>query len=189
MNPTVEQLWLTFAGELLGFIRSRVKDPAAADDILQDVFLKIHQRLSSLRSAEKAQSWVYQIARNAIVDHVRSQTKDASVEHSAQIEFRAPISVAPATPDLSPIIRQFVDQLPKGFRDALIATEWEGLTQAEYAAKSGLSLSGAKSRVQRARAELRRLLDDCCRFELDRRGKVLEAVPRRANSPCDGVCC
>jgi RNA polymerase sigma-70 factor, ECF subfamily len=187
MNPTVEHLWLTFAAELRGFIRARVKDHAAAEDVLQEVFLKIHQRLSSLRSAEKAQAWVYQIARNAVADHFR-RTKRAVPDEDVEQEIAFGLP-APASLDLSPVIRRFVDELPPDFRDALIATEWEGATQAEYAARRGLSLSGAKSRVQRARAELRRLLDDCCQFEIDRRGNVLEAVPRRANGPCDGVCC
>jgi RNA polymerase sigma-70 factor (ECF subfamily) len=189
MNPTVEHLWQTFAAELRGFIRARVKDHAAAEDILQEVFLKIHQRLPSLRSAEKAQSWVYQIARNAVADHFRGPAKALPTDEVEEIGFGAATPPSPTAPDLSPIIRQFVEQLPTDFRDALIATEWEGLTQTEYAARRGLSPSGAKSRVQRARTELRRLLDDCCLIEIDRRGNVLEAVPRHANSPCDGVCC
>jgi RNA polymerase sigma-70 factor, ECF subfamily len=187
MSPTVETLWDGFASQLRGFIRSRVRDHAAAEDILQDVFLKIHQRLPALRSSEKAESWVYQIARNAVADYFRRA--GGPVEPVAEVP--EPTAESPETPkpDLAPAIRRFVEQLPVDFRDALVATEWEGLTQADYAARRGLSLSGAKSRVQRARAELRRLLDDCCRFELDRRGNVLEAVPRRGNSPCDGVCC
>jgi RNA polymerase sigma-70 factor, ECF subfamily len=187
MTPTVDHLWETFASQLRGFIRSRVRDHAAAEDILQEVFLKIHQRLPALRSAEKAESWVYQIARNAVADYFRrAGTKNEAMEQQPEPASELP----PAElPDLTPTIRRFVEQLPPDFRDALVATEWEGLTQADYAARRGLSLSGAKSRVQRARVELKKLLDDCCRFELDRRGNVLEAVPRRADSPCDGLCC
>ena len=60
-----------------------------------------------------------------------------------------------------------------------ILTEWQGLTQEAMARKLGLSISGAKSRVQRARSQLKELLLDCCRFEIDRRGNVLEMHPRR----------
>ena len=79
---------------------------------------------------------------------------------------------------LNPCIRRFVGQLPRGYRDALVLTEWRGLTQEQMAKQLGLSVSGAKSRVQRARTQLKKLLLDCCRLELDRRGNVLEMRPR-----------
>jgi RNA polymerase sigma-70 factor (ECF subfamily) len=81
--------------------------------------------------------------------------------------------------DLSLCVRRFVGQLTPEYRDALMLTEWQGLTQEEAAKKLGLSVSGAKSRVQRARHQLKELLLDCCRFEMDRRGNVLETYPRR----------
>jgi RNA polymerase sigma-70 factor, ECF subfamily len=62
-------------------------------------------------------------------------------------------------------------------------TELDGVTQAEAAARLGLSTSGMKSRVQRARAQLKDLLADCCEIELDRRGGVTAYRPRRR--PCD----
>src|SRR5947199_369669 len=91
-----------------------------------------------------------------------------------------PASKAPADlPDLRPCVRQFVNQLQPAFREALLLTEWQGLTQDEMGKRLGLSPSGAKSRVQRARGQLKKLLIDCCRFELDRRGNILEMTPRR----------
>ena len=65
------------------------------------------------------------------------------------------------------------------YREALLLTEWQGLTQDQMGKRLGLSPSGAKSRVQRARGQLKKLLLDCCRFELDQRGNILEMTPRR----------
>ena len=68
-----------------------------------------------------------------------------------------------------------------GFRQvpgALVLTEFEGLTQVEMAEELGLSVSGAKSRVQRARAMLRDDLLECCHFEFDRLGHVIDYEPR-----------
>jgi RNA polymerase sigma-70 factor, ECF subfamily len=62
-------------------------------------------------------------------------------------------------------------------------TELEGITQAAAAAQLGLSTSGMKSRVQRARAQLRELLVECCEIELDRRNRVTRLEPR--SEPCD----
>ena len=72
MQPT-ETLWRAYSDQLLSFIRSRVKDPVIAEDILQDVFLKMHERLHTLKDDQKLQSWMYRIARNAIIDHYRSK--------------------------------------------------------------------------------------------------------------------
>jgi RNA polymerase sigma-70 factor (ECF subfamily) len=76
--------------------------------------------------------------------------------------------------------------LKPAYRDALLLTEWEGLTQFEMGKRLGLSPSGAKSRVQRARDQLKNLLLDCCRFELDHRGNIIEMTPRKnkCRAPC-----
>jgi RNA polymerase sigma-70 factor (ECF subfamily) len=75
-----------------------------------------------------------------------------------------------------------VQSLPETYRQAIVLSEFEGLTQKELAARLDLSLSGAKSRVQRGRAQLKKMLLDCCRFEFDRRGTVIECEPRRKTS-------
>jgi len=174
MTTTVEEIWQKLASELRGFIRARVSDHATAEDILQDVFVKIHQKLPTLRAGERLESWVWRITRNAIVDHFRrvrpsEPLPEELVAHENDSE----------APDLNPCVRRFVGELPPAYRDALMLTEWQGLTQEEAAKKLGLSVSGAKSRVQSARNQLKELLLDCCRFEIDRRGNVLEMHPRR----------
>ena len=94
--------------------------------------------------------------------------------------------------ELFPSVRAMVMSLPAQDRQALILTEYQGLTQKELAERLGLSLSGAKSRVQRARAKLKQQLLDCCHFELDRRGHVIDYQPRCAccsdgNLLCRGI--
>jgi RNA polymerase sigma-70 factor (ECF subfamily) len=175
MTATVESIWEALASQVRSFIRSRVRDHAVAEDILQDVFIKIHQKLPSLRASERLEAWVWRIVRNAIADHFRRPRRADAL---TGIEPAAP---EPDTdlPDLGPCVRQFLDQLQPAYRDALVLTEWQGLSQDEMGKRLGLSLSGAKSRVQRARAQLKDLLLDCCRFELDRRGNVLEMTARR----------
>lgn len=76
-------------------------------------------------------------------------------------------------------MRPLIDRLPDGQREALVLTEFEGLTQTEAAGRLGISVSGAKTRVQRAREQLKSLLLDCCHVELDRRGGINEYRARR----------
>ena len=76
-------------------------------------------------------------------------------------------------------LRAFIELLPDTYREAVRLHEVEGLTQREVSDALGLSLSGAKSRIQRGRAELKRLLLDWCHIELDRRGNVVHVEARQ----------
>ncbi len=80
--------------------------------------------------------------------------------------------------ELLPCVRAMVRNLPALDRQALVLTEYQGLTQKELAERLGLSFSGAKSRVQRAREKLKRQLLECCHFELDRRGHIIDYQAR-----------
>jgi RNA polymerase sigma-70 factor (ECF subfamily) len=174
MTPTVESIWKGFAAHLRGFIRSRIRDHAAAEDILQDVFVKLHRKLPTLRAGERLEAWVWRITRNAIVDHFRRQHPNEPLA----AEDATPADDETKLPDLTPCVRRLVGELTPTYREALVMTEWHGLTQEQMAQQLGISLSGAKSRVQRARRQLKELLLDCCRLELDRRGNIVEMQPR-----------
>jgi RNA polymerase sigma-70 factor (ECF subfamily) len=179
IHPT-EEIYDQFADQLRRFIRKRVPDDDTADDLLQEVFLRIHSRIESLRDGAKLQSWIYQITRNAIIDYYRSRKEPETLTESLSLQV---VTDQPeAAQELLPSVRQFIDCLPEIYRQPLLLSEFEGLTQQEIANKLGLSLSGAKSRVQRARDRLKDLFLDCCHFELDRKGNVLEYYPRQ-------VCC
>lgn len=80
-------------------------------------------------------------------------------------------------------IPPMIDKIPAPDREALQLAEIEGLPQAEVTERLGLSLSGAKSRIQRARARLRQKILDCCELEMDRRGNVLD-WSKRSEKPC-----
>jgi RNA polymerase sigma-70 factor (ECF subfamily) len=175
MNPTLEQIWHDFAEKLGQFIRSRVSDPATAEDILQDVFVKIQERLSQLHDPAKLQSWIYLIARNAVIDHYRTRKQTAEVQET-MVDDRERES--DELNGLKASFHRMIHSLPEPYREAVILTELDGLTQKELAERLGISVSGAKSRVQRGRQQLKEMLLDCCRFEFDRRGGVLDCQPR-----------
>lgn len=175
MNATLEHIWQEFAEKLRQFIRTRVNDPATAEDILQDVFVKIQARLGQLKDPAKLQSWIYLIARNAIIDHYRTRKETVEVPETLPAE---PEPDDGELEELKASFRRMIYSLPEPYREALVLTEFEGLTQQQLADRLGISLSGAKSRVQRSRDQLRDMLHECCTFEFDRRGKVIDCTPR-----------
>jgi RNA polymerase sigma-70 factor (ECF subfamily) len=82
--------------------------------------------------------------------------------------------------DMARCVAPFIDNLPGKYRDALLLTEIECLTQPEAARRLGLSTSGMKSRVRRGRARIKAALLQCCAAELDRRGGIADYAPRAA---------
>ena len=185
---TTELVWEAFHTPLQQFIRRRVSDEATAEDVLQDVFLKIHQHMETLRDVKKLESWIYQITRNAIIDSYRSSRPTIPLEAEEVLDLPEELPSDDVVSELLPSVRAMVKSLPEVDRQALVLTEYQGLTQKELSERLGLSFSGAKSRVQRAREKLKQQLLECCHFELDRRGHIIDYQPR-CHSCETAACC
>lgn len=168
---------------------------------MQDVFLRIQRGLPALRDEERFSAWLFQIARNAVAEHLRHRARHpllagegpgpASRDDGGAGDVREPDEAATtslagrgedddreASRALSACVALFVARLPSPYREAVTLVELEGLPIREAAAMTGASLSAMKSRVQRGRAQLRALLEDCCEIALDARGKVTDFTPR-----------
>lgn len=175
---TTQSVWDAFHAPLQQFIRRRVSDEATAEDVLQDVFLKIHQHMETLKDVKKLEGWIYQITRNTIIDSYRSSRPTTTFDAVEVLDLPEELPDDDVVSELLPCVRAMVRSLPEMDRQALVLTEYQGLTQKEMAERLGLSFSGAKSRVQRAREKLKQQLLECCHFELDRRGHIIDYQPR-----------
>lgn len=166
------------------FVLSRVPDKTDAQDITQETLLRVHRGLGTLKDSQKFDAWIFQIARNAIADHYRAATK-RKIENAADISDR-PVDSEEAglRQEVAAYVRSVVEGLPSIQREALLLTEYQGLSQVEMAHRLGISVSSAKSRVQRARALMKQILERCCHWETDKYGEVLEVTPR-AQCGCD----
>lgn len=176
--------WAEHRRRLLSFVRGRVGDEATAEDIVHDVLARAWGRRSSLRDGGRMMPWLYQITRHAIADHYRASgsAEGATEPASDRIAAEPEADDVRARAQLSQCLIPLIDSLPPPYRDAVRLSELHGLTQRETAARLGLSLSGAKSRVQRARRKLRERLLACCEVELDGAGVI------RDYEPLDGGC-
>ncbi len=177
MDQDLTALWQEFHDRLYRFIQQRVNNPADADDILQEVFLRIHHRLSTVRDRDRLVSWMFQIARHAVIDHYRSSSRQWDVATEREIELAAnpdEEDSATSNQELATCLQPMLKALPSTYQEALQLIELEGMTQKAAAERLGLSLSGAKSRVQRGRQQLKAMLLQCCEIERDRLGNVLD---------------
>jgi RNA polymerase sigma-70 factor, ECF subfamily len=180
--PALEEMWREFANPLRSFLFNRVRNAADVEDLLQEIFLRVHEGIAGLRDAAKLEGWLYQIARNVVVDHYRQQRP--SEKWTDELSAAPDVLDLADEIDLRPAVRRMINELPAKYRDALVLTEFRGQTQRDGARELGVSLTAMKSRVQRGRMLLRAMLDECCRFEFDRRGKVIDAVPRDGGCEC-----
>jgi RNA polymerase sigma-70 factor (ECF subfamily) len=170
------RFWRERRADLRRFVSRRVADRDEVDDIVQDVLVRAHESMHQLESADRLPAWLARIAANRIVDHYRARRPFDEL----------PDDLAAAEPDddavqaLAPCLPAMVDLLPDTYRDAVRLSELDGLPQREVARRLGLSLSGAKSRVQRGREQLRHLVETCCRVVLA--GSTIVDFERRARA-------
>jgi RNA polymerase sigma-70 factor (ECF subfamily) len=177
-----EDIWNDYHDKLSAFLRARVADDMV-EDIHQDVFVKIHSKIDSLKESTKLESWFYQITRNAVIDYYRS--KRPTVDLPDWIEQAQTDEDETIRKELSSCLTPMIEQLPDKYRGAIKLSEIESKTQKEVAEIEKISLSGAKSRVRRGRAILKGMLDECCKFELNGKSQL---VDYKRKDPEDGFC-
>jgi RNA polymerase sigma-70 factor (ECF subfamily) len=180
MAPMTD-FWQEHKTRLRSYIARRLRESDAVDDILQDVFLKVHTSLHTVKSRGSITVWLFRIASNAIADHYRSQKPWDELPD----ELPSPEPERDYVAELATCLRPLIADLPEAYQSALVLSELDGLPQKEVASRLGISLSGAKSRVQRGREKLRQRLLDCCDIETGR-GGIIGCEPRDKN--CDGGC-
>ena len=180
---TTQQIWDEFSAALRTFIRRRVKDDHVADDLLQDVFVRIHDKLDSLADEDRLAAWLFRIARNTISDHHRRRSHVELGIETASVECSEDENL---NQQVSGWLSHLVAQLPCDYREAVALSELNGVPQIEVAERIGLSVSGTKSRVQRGRKMLKAMLLQCCHFEFDRGGNVVDYEQKDSCTQCCG---
>jgi RNA polymerase sigma-70 factor (ECF subfamily) len=188
---TTEAAWREFHARLRAFVSRRIKDRGDAEDIVQKVFLDMHRSLPSLRSRDRLAPWLYRTARNAVVDHYRrparqreipsGDTRELDARRDAVSESDAEDARNLAADCLTPMI----ERLPAAYRQAIELVELDAVSQKAAAEIAGVTLSGMKARVQRARRRLKAALLECCRVELDGRGAPMGC---ETHVPADTKC-
>ena len=168
MKTLTSNTWTNTRQELKNFIYRRVKDNEVAEDLVQDVYLKVHFKLGQLKDSDKITGWIYQITRNAITDHFRSKSKGIPVTELDWGTDKHALNEC-----VSSCLTEMLDTLPDHYKEALKLAEMENLSQIELANRLNISYSGAKSRVQRARQMLKDKMDEQYLIKTDSYGNVI----------------
>ncbi|MBL4706360.1 MAG: RNA polymerase sigma factor SigZ [Flavobacteriales bacterium] len=166
-------IWSGFKIELLNFIRKRINDKEDANDILQEVFIKIHLQSDSFAEIKNLTGWLYQITRNAIIDYYRKRKitidiKELTSDDQEEVNEKE-------RQQFSKCLSSHLKELPEMYQDAFQKIEIDGLSQKEYAKELDISYSGAKSRFQRSKRQLKELFLACCKLETDKYGNILNS--------------
>ena len=169
--------------KVVGYLRRLVGD-AEAEDVAQEAFVKISRSLDGFRGESRLSTWMYRIATNTALDHLRrpSTTQSARHEYGAgeddgpdddPIVDSAPLhDTLLIRKDMNECIRGLVNDLPENYRAVLVLADLEGFTNAETSDVLGLSLDTVKIRLHRARLQLKKSLDHACHLYHDGRNEL-----------------
>jgi RNA polymerase sigma-70 factor (ECF subfamily) len=193
LRPASEEDWTQLRADIGRLLARRVPAGADVEDVTQDVLLRVWRHGDSLREEERFGAWLSRIAHTAAAEHLRARQRHplARFAESEGIDPGVPED-APAKDLIAAVLRPFIARLPETYRQAVVLSELDGLPHAAVAARLGLSISGVKSRVQRGRAQLRAMLEECCEIALDARGTPVSCRLRvrgpHSHAACTGCC-
>ncbi|MDZ7658718.1 sigma-70 family RNA polymerase sigma factor [Fodinibius sp.] len=178
-----ELLWQKFSDQVRGFIRSKVSSDEVAEDILQDIFIRIHEGIGNLKHEDRVQSWVFGIAHRALADYYRQEGRDKEepagpdIKTGGDKDFIFDLNEFEGEHDVHEEVLSWlipmIDELSEKYGKPLKMADVEGKKQQEVADHLGLSLSGVKSRVQRARQKLGEVLAACCEVQFGEEGRAV----------------
>lgn len=180
-----DQDWAETLARLRGFVAARVGDPEIAADITQDILVRTIAS-GALDRVDNISAWLYRSARNAVIDHHRTRrTFDQDLDPERWPEPDTSDDLPnDATRELARCLQPMMGTLHPTARDALTRVDLDGQTHRQAADQLGISVSGMKSRVQRARRDLKERLTSCCQIQTDRTGALSDYAPNTPTCGC-----
>lgn len=182
----VATIYSQFHQSLLTYIRSKIKSKEDAEDILQNVFIKISNHVNTLSEKERLNNWVFTVTRNAIIDYYRvhASRKSTSLDES-DADYMVEDAAPDSTKGLEHCLHSMISLLPEEYKNIIIDSELKGEKQKDLAAKYNMAYPSMRSRVQRGRERLKQLLYNCCHIETDARGNIITAHAKKdCGDPC-----
>ena len=172
-----QSIWNNFNDALYFFILKRVKNKNDTNDIIQNTFIKIHSNLSKLKSEDKVKAWVFQIARNEIINHFNNESHYVeAIESNNETPEDTNSEVC--------CFNRFITDLPKIYKDVIELVYIKGLKQKEVASTLDISLENVKARIKRSKDILKTNFKACCKYDLDKNGNLIGEPDCTICNPC-----
>lgn len=151
-----------------------VSDKYQAEDILQEVGLRIQKNASKIKDINNINAWLYRITYNLIVDYYRGANKYSLIEDMNELFLPTTLENENYNKEAAECLLKLVEYLPQTYKEAIIECDYNGEKQRSLGKKWGLSNSGSKSRIQRARKKLKTEFLNCCEVKSDNLGNIVE---------------
>lgn len=211
-DTSFQTLWEYHQKKLKTFVWANVKTKSDTEDILQETYLQGFLHFATLKEKEKFTAWIYTITRNYIYRYYRDKKKFLPVSETVFEKESEYTDILPENKNLQNLAAQcglklseyeflLQNDIPTIYHtiisifgsfskisidyiEAWIECDVKQTPQKVFAERKGITLSAAKSRVQRAREKIKQLLMDCCLFEFDVRGNVVDYTPICKDKNC-----
>lgn len=172
--PCAMRAWNEHEQGLLLWLLKQTGERAVAQDILQDLFIRVLQQREAFCQVENSKAWLFRVARNLLIDQMRRQHFQPLESDIAEEEQEY------AAVDLLAMrcLPRVLSELAPSDRELLTACDLQGMNQREFAAQHHLSLPAVKSRLRRARERLKQQIECSCQIQLDENQQVCCFVPR-----------
>jgi RNA polymerase sigma-70 factor, ECF subfamily len=176
------EIYDRYYARVRGYAASMLREDSASDDVVQETFLRAESHLESIREPDKVAAWLFRVAHNLCMDHLRARQASridsaADVETARAARVEACVQSELERGEMSACVREKVDQLPDTDRTIILLCDIAGLSQEEIAHVLGIEVGAVKVRLHRARKKLRAVLEGACSFERDNRN-VLVCAPK-----------
>ncbi len=171
------QIYDEFYKPVRMFIASMLRDEWAADDLVQEAFIKVQNKLYTLRDHSKVRPWIFSIARNICQDHFRRAippSQDAIHQELTAEGFQTPlVQIQLEQREMSLCVESKINLLPESYKEIIVLSERMGLNNQEISEILGIEVSNVKVRLHRARKALKEILEQDCSFEYDERNVMI----------------
>lgn len=158
-RAAMERLYRDHAGRVFSVVRRLAGDDTLADDLAQEAWLRAFEKLDLFRGEASFGTWMYRLATNTALNHLRSHRRHRELEEEAPTEglHGTRHSVDEAVINQR-VLQEAIDRLPEGYREVLVLHDVEGLTHREIADALEVAEGTSKSQLHKARARMRELI-------------------------------
>lgn len=181
-------LWNDFNKKLLNYIESKVVNTHDSEDILQNVFIKVFNSIEQLENQDAIKPWIYRITKNTIIDFYRKK-KEVSVAPEALYPIENEHDYGDNMNDeISKCINDMIFTLPDKYQSVYDMYEKKEMKHKEIADELDISVSASKVRLKRGKEIFKKKLLECCDFEVDKYGNIVDYRLKGSCKGCDGKC-